>query len=421
LTILRLPGIKKGGTGLDAHLNAKTYESCMRSCSFELFAGSLITGDGEVKENIHIGVTDGVITEISENPLKREYPEAYDFSMKTVMPGLIDAHVHIRYDPSGDPEQRSHEYQALRGAENARKALYSGVTSLGDAGAVGNVAFAVRNAINNGVTVGPRLFVSGEMITITGGRSKTPSERLEVNGADSAREAARRLLMYHNADYIKLGATGAISSAHTGPRHPQLTVDEMNACCEEAHNCGKLVHSHCYGEKGISNSLEAGCDVIVHGQTLNDAHIDYMKKNELILMPTLKAFCGHLDHVGEGGTHDRIVSTGIWGETEPNFRRAHKAGLTIAMGTDAGMPDDHFGDNYRDLEYMVEWGMTPMEAVQAGTLNAAKSLAVEDTVGTIEVGKRADLIVLGRNPLDDIRNIGKSLEEVILNGLFIEK
>ena len=146
-----------------------------------------------------------------------------------------------------------------------------------------------------------------------------------------------------------------------------------------------------------------------------------MKKNDLILMPTLKAFCGHLDHVGEGGTHDRIVSTGIWKETEPNFRRAHKAGLKIAMGTDAGMPDDHFGDNYRDLEYMVEWGMTPMEAVKTGTLNAAKSLAVEDTVGTIEVGKRADLIVLGRNPLDDIRNIGKSLEEVILNGLFIEK
>jgi len=138
-------------------------------------------------------------------------------------------------------------------------------------------------------------------------------------------------------------------------------------------------------------------------------------------MPTLKAFCGHLDHVGEGGTHDRIVSTGIWEETEPNFRRAHKTGLTIAMGTDAGMPDDHFGDNYRDLEYMAEWGMTTMEAVQAGTLNAAKSLAVEDTVGTIGVGKCADLIVLGRSPLDDIRNIGKSLEEVILNGLFIEK
>ena len=392
----------------------------MRSGSFELFTGNLLTGDGQSFENRYVGVVDGIIKEISDKSLNGEYSESFDFSEKTVMPGLIDAHVHIRYDPKGDPEQRSHEYQALRGAENASKALYSGVTSLGDAGAVGKVGFAVRNAFNNGVTVGPRLFVSGEMITITGGRSKVPGERLEVNGVDSAREAARRLLMYHNADFIKLGATGAISSAHTGPRHPQLTIEEMKACCEEAHNCGKLVHSHCYGEKGISNSLEADCDVIVHGQTLSDAHIEYMKKNDLILMPTLKAFCGHRDHIGEGGTHDRIVSTGIWEETEPNFRRAYKAGLTIAMGTDAGMPDDHFGDNYRDLEYMVEWGMTPMEAVQAGTLNAAKSLSVEDRIGTVEVAKHADLIVLGKSPLDDIRNIGKCLEKVILNGVFIK-
>jgi imidazolonepropionase-like amidohydrolase len=133
----------------------------------------------------------------------------------------------------------------------------------------------------------------------------------------------------------------------------------------------------------------------------------------------LKAFCSHLEHVGEGGTHDRIVSTGIWEETEPNFRRALKEGLTISMGTDAGMPDDHFGDNYRDLVYMVEWGMTPMQAIMAGTLNAAKSLAVEDKVGTIEVGKYADFIVLGRDPLDDIINIGKSLDETILNGVFV--
>jgi len=161
-------------------------------------------GDGRVLENMHVGVVDGVIKELSEKPLKLDYPESYDFSAKTVMPGLIDAHVHIRYDPNGDPEQRSDEYQTLRGAENARKALHSGVTSLGEAGAVRNVGFAVREAINNGLITGPRLYVSGEMITITGGRSKVPGERLEVNGADSAREAARSLLMYHNADFIKL-------------------------------------------------------------------------------------------------------------------------------------------------------------------------------------------------------------------------
>ncbi len=391
----------------------------MKSGSLSVYAGYLIVGDGKIQENVYLGIESGVINELSDKPLGDRYGEELDYSGKYVMPGLIDAHVHIRYNPLGDPEKRSHEYQALRGVENARKALEVGVTSLGEAGGIGNVVFAVRNAINNGVTPGPRLFVSGEMITITGGRSKVPGERLEVNGADSAREAARRLLMYHNADFIKLGATGAISSAHTGPRHPQLSVDEMRACTEEAHNCGKLVHGHCYGERGIGNSLEADVDVIVHGQTLTDGHINFMKKNGLILMPTLKAFCGHLENIEKGGVHTRMEEMGIWAETEPNFRRALEAGLTISMGTDAGMPDDHFTDNYLDLKYMVNWGMTPSQAVTAGTLNAAKSLAVDDRLGTLEVGRYADMLVLGRNPLEDISNIWTSREEVFLNGVLL--
>ena len=159
--------------------------------------------------------------------------------------------------------------------------------------------------------------------------------------------------------------------------------------------------------------------MIVHGQTLTEGHLKYMKENELILLPTLKVFCNHEEHYGEGGSHDRMVYTGIWEETEPNFRRALKEGLTIAMGTDAGMPNNGFSDNYRDLEYMVEWGMTPSQAVTAGTLNAAKSLAIEDRLGTVEAGKFTDLLVLGRNPLEDIKNIENSLEKIILNGVFL--
>lgn len=389
----------------------------MRYGSLSLYAGHLVIGDGRVLEGKYVGIIDGLITEVSDKKLSGEYENHVDYSDKYVMPGLIDAHVHIRYDPFGDPEQRSHEYQAVRGIENARKSLAHGVTSMGEAGGIGNVVFAVRNAINNGVTIGPRLFVSGEMITITGGRSKTPGERLEVNGADSARQVTRNLLMYHNADFIKLGATGAISSAHTGPRHPQLSVEEMKACVEEAHNCGKMVHGHCYGEKGISNSLEADVDVIVHGQSLTDGHIRNMKENNRILMPTLKAFCGHREHLEKGGVHARMVDTGIWPETEPNFKKALANGITIAMGTDAGMPDDHFTNNYMDLQYMVEWSMTPSQAVTAGTLNAAKSLAVEDRLGTLEEGKYADMLVLGKNPVEDISNIWKSREKVFLNGV----
>ncbi len=390
----------------------------MKSGSLSIYAGHLVIGDGRFLEGRYLGVIDGIIKEVSDKPLTG-YGDEYDYSDKYVMPGLIDAHVHLRYDPHGDPEKRSHEYQTIRGVENAKKALKIGVTSLGEAGGIGNVVFAVRNAINNGVVHGPRLYVSGEMITITGGRTKIPGERKEVNGADSARKVARELLMYHNADFIKLGATGAISSAHTGPRHPQLSVDEMRACAEEAHNCGKLVHGHCYGERGISNSLEAGVDVIVHGQTLTDGHIRFMKENNLILMPTLKAFCGHRDNLDKGGVHTRMVDTGIWPETEPNFRRALEAGLTISMGTDGGMPDDHFTDNYLDLKYMVDWGMSPSQAVTAGTLNAAKSLAVEDRLGTLEAGKYADMLILSGNPLEEVSNIWTSREAVILNGVHL--
>jgi imidazolonepropionase-like amidohydrolase len=387
--------------------------------STSIHVGTLIVGDGTVLEQVNLGVSKGLIQEVTEIELTQTYEESMDLSSQVLMPGLIDAHVHIRYGPSSDLPQKSDEYQALRGLENTRKALHAGVTTLGDAGAIRNVAFAVRNVINDGVAVGPRLFVSGEMITMTGGRSQTPGERLEVDGADSARRAARMLLMHRGADFIKLGATGAISSPHTGPRHPQLTVDEMAAAVEEAHNCGRMVHSHCYGENGISNSMEAGVDVIVHGQTLSDNHIRIMKEREMILLPTLKTFCGHLEHLGEGGVHDRIITTGIWEETEPNFRKALRKGVTIAMGTDAGMPDNLFGDNPRDLEYMVEWGMTNEQAITAGTVNAAKSLGIQEKLGSLEQGKHADLLILKKNPLDDIKHLWTSLDRVMLNGLLI--
>ena len=389
--------------------------------SVEIKAGLLLVGDGTAIQNPNIGITDGVITEVSTGKLTGNYTEVHDLTGKVLMPGLVDAHVHVRYGVKADSEPKTDEYQTIRGLVNAQKALVAGVTSLGDAGAIRQVAFSVRNAINEGVAVGPRMFVSGEMITMTGGRSKMPGQRLEVNGEDSARQAARSLLMYYGADFIKLGATGAISSPHTGPRHPQLTVAEMRACTEEAHNCAKPVHAHCYGAEGITRSIEAGVDVIVHGQTLSEEHIRVMKERDMILLPTLKTFCGHFEHVGEALHHDRVVTTGIWEETESNFRNALEKGVTMAMGTDAGMTDNLFGDNPLDLGYLVEWGMSPAEAVKAGTLNAAKALGVEGKVGTVEAGKHADLLVLGRSPLSGIENVWKSLEQVVLNGVFVDR
>jgi imidazolonepropionase-like amidohydrolase len=215
--------------------------------SIGLEIGKLIIGDGNILEGAFVGIDDGVIAEVSGDGFEASYDEVLDLGDHFVMPGLIDAHVHIKYTGIPDPVEYSDEYLTVRGVELARRALMAGCTSLADAGAVRNVAFAARNAINNGAALGPRLFVSGEMITMTGGRSSIPGARLEVNGPHEARKATRGLLMYHNADFIKLGATGAISSLHTGPTHAQLTVEEMAACVEEAHNCGKMVHATAMG------------------------------------------------------------------------------------------------------------------------------------------------------------------------------
>jgi imidazolonepropionase-like amidohydrolase len=274
-------------------------------------------------------------------------------------------------------------------------------------------------AINDGAALGPRLFVSGEMITMAGGRSRVLGARLEVNGPHEARKATRGLLMYHNADFIKLGATGSISSLHTGPTHPQLTVEEMAACVEEAHNCGKKVHAHCYGEQGISNAIEAGTDVIVHGQSLTDEHIAAMLERGMMLMPTLKTYWSHYEKWQETGIPERTVTSGIWDLTEPNFRRALEAGIPFSMGTDSGMTDNFFGHNPRDLMYMVRWGATPMQAIVAGTLDAARSVTVDDRLGTMEEGKLADLLVLREDPTEDITAVQTSLERIMLNGRFV--
>ena len=388
--------------------------------SLELSVGKLIVGNGEVLEGVHVGVEEGKIAEVSVKGLSGEYGEKVDLEDFVVMPGLIDAHVHIKYTGKPDTIEHTDEYLAIRGVELARRALMAGCTSLADAGAVRNVAFAARNAINDGVVLGPRLFVCGEMITMTGGRSTKPGMRMEVDGPDSARKAARQLLMYYGADFIKLGATGAISSPHTGPRHPQLTVEEMKACVEEAHNCAKKVHAHCYGEQGITNAIEAGADVIVHGQSLTDDHIASMKGRGMMLMLTLKTYWGHYEHWVETGVPERTVTSGIWDLTEANFKKAVREGIPFAMGTDSGMTDNFFGDNPKDLEYMVKWGVTPSQAIIAGTLDAARSLAVDDKLGSIEEGKLADLLVLREDPTRDITAIRTSLERIMLNGRFVK-
>lgn len=397
----------------------------------ELHVGKLIVGNGNVFEDVRIGIVNGIIAEISEKPLTNIYEITEDATDRIVTPGLIDAHVHLVY--SGRPQDVdirdcSHEYLTLRAAELSRKALKAGITTLADAGGRGNTIFALRNAIKDGITLGPRIRTCGSMITITGGRA-THGFRVrggyEVDGVDEARKKTRELLMYYGADLIKLGATGALSSPHTGARDPQLTVAEMQAAVEEAHKCGRPVHAHCYGAKGIGNALEAKVDVIVHGQTLNKTHMKDMKQRGTILVPTLTVFRRN-ERVKEPATKSEpsrpTSSDGISEETEMNFRTALCHGIPIAMGTDSGMTHTYFGNNLLDLVYMVDWGMQESEAIIAGTLTAAKALRIDNKVGSVEIGKRADLLILNRDPLKNIEVLTEpeTIQRIMLNGRFIE-
>jgi imidazolonepropionase-like amidohydrolase len=388
----------------------------------EIRTSKLVVGDGRVYEDCRVGVRDGVIQEVTQGHLQETYEVVRDFRGKTIMPGIIDAHVHLRYGPKKDTEDLPDDYQAIRAVTNMKKALASGATTLIDAGGIRNMTFSLRRAQIDGLVEGPRLFVCGEMITITGGRSSKPGVRLyEVDGADSARNAARRLLMHHNADFIKLGATGAISASHTGPRHPQLSLEEMTTICEEAHECGRMVHAHCYGREGIRRALASGVDVIVHGQTLSDGDIDNMLTGGKLLIPTLKPYLEAIEGDGDQESKIRLLETGIWDETEPNFKKALAAGVKVALGTDSGMPRVYFGAHSTELEYMVRWGMTKEHAIAAGTINAAKTIGMGDRLGTLEPGKAADLLVLGRDPLKDISAIRKDLEAIMLGGNFIKE
>lgn len=397
--------------------------------------GKAILGTGEVVNDATLGVEDGVFTEVTAGEPQGTYDERYDLRDRTAIPGLIDAHTHLNY--TGEPEEMdvgplSDEYLAIRGVREARKALDAGFTTLADVAARGTTAFAVRDALADGLFKGPRIKACGNMIAISGGRAtggEPGGSIVEVNGADDARRVTRELLMYHGADLIKLAATGALSSPHTGARDPQLTVAEMRAATEEAHNCGRPVHAHCYGERGISNALEAGVDVIVHGQTLTDDHLDRMERDGTMLAPTLTVF-----RVGEHTEGDSPIdqfeadqerpesSAQLLAETKPNFQRALDRDIPIVMGTDSGMPYTRFGDNGYDLYYMVDWGMEPMEAIRAATMTAAKSLHSTDTIGSIEAGKHADMVLLRDDPLADMSAVLDIEQDgiVVKNGAFID-
>jgi imidazolonepropionase-like amidohydrolase len=332
--------------------------------------------------------------------------ELIDAKGLTVLPGLINAHVHFSLDGGpdsvGNLVKEAHLISAYKAAYAAEATLLAGTTTVRDVGCSGAIGPMLKKAIEAGFVKGPRMLTSGACIVMTGGHNRFIG--VEVDGVDEARKAARQQLKL-GADLIKVVSTGGVITAGVEPEHTQLSMEEMRAAVDEAHNCGKHASSHAQGEQGIANSLNAGVDTIEHGIFLTPKLIDQMLKQGSTLVPTLTPMRRTLQADDMADLPDYAVEK-MRRMSEPwlnSFKMAMDAGIPIVSGTDAGTPGNTHGSVAVEVKFMVEAGMSPRQALSSATQTAAKAIGMGDKVGTIAPGYFADLIFVRGNPLDDIR------------------
>lgn len=369
--------------------------------------GNVIIGNGEVIEEGTVAVDGNIITFVG--PTKRSRPskkdKVFDISGKCVLPGLIDAHVHLCLEGSPDPmtsvSRDSTPQLTLKAAYHARRTLEAGVTTVRDMGGKDYVDVAIRDGIASKVIPGPRMICSGKLICMTGGQGWQFGR--EANGADAVREAVREQLKA-GADVIKMMATGGVMTKGVDPGSAQFTLGELMAGVEEARKAGRRTASHAQGNEGVKNALWAGIDSIEHGIFLDDEAIELMLERKTYLVPTLSA----PHHILKGGIKGGVPAFAVEKTKSvmkshlQSLRKAHKARVPIAMGTDAGTPFNRHGENLKELELLVRIGLTSMEAIVAATRIASEVLGLEKKIGTLEKGKLADLIVVDGDPLEDI-------------------
>ena len=341
-----------------------------------------------------------------------------DLSTHTCMPGLIDTHVHLtsEYSEQSDIERfrlNPSDY-AYRSVAFARDTLQAGFTTVRDLGGSANVNVSLRNAINSGLINGPRVYTSGRSLATTGGHadptngirmdlSETPTpEDGVINGPEDALRAVRQRYK-DGVDVIKITATGGVLSVASSGQNPQFTENEIRAIVEIAKDYGFRVAAHAHGAEGLKRAVRAGVASIEHGTYLDDEGIELMKEHGTYFVPTITAGRWVVEQSRIDGFFPEVVrdkAAAIGPLIQDTFQRAYSAGVKIAFGTDTGV--SAHGDNAREFEYMVEGGMSALEAIRAATLEAATLLGVENQLGTIEAGAFSDVVAVPQDPTRDI-------------------
>jgi len=345
-----------------------------------------------------------------------------DLSKKTVMPGLIDLHVHLEGETSKDQAVQRFTLNksdlAFRSTVYAKKTLMAGFTTVRDLGGSG-VNTSLRNAVNQGLVIGPRIFSAGKSIATTGGHADPTNGYREdlmgdpgpkegvINSPEEARQAVRQRYK-DGSDLIKITATGGVLSIAKDGSGPQFTDEELKAIIETARDYGMHTAAHAHGAEGMKRAVMAGITTIEHGTKMTDEVMDLMKLKGTYYVPTITAGKFVAEKAKEPGYYHPLVvpkALEIGPQIQQTFGKAYKKGVKIAFGTDAGVFPH--GENGKEFGYMVEAGMPAMESIKSATLVAAGVLGMADKIGTIETGKLADIVAVDEDPIKNIKTMEK--------------